>query len=50
MRVSWGRERDLKMRTEILILYEVFTLLQNRDKLSDPSKLLLIWRFLALAR
>jgi hypothetical protein len=29
MRVSWGREHDLKMRTEILILYEVFTLLQT---------------------
>jgi hypothetical protein len=29
MRVSWGRERDLKMRTEILILYEVFMLLQT---------------------
>jgi len=29
MRVTWGPERDLTMRTEILILYEVFTLLQT---------------------
>jgi hypothetical protein len=29
MRVSWGREHDLKMHTEILILDKVFTLLQT---------------------
>jgi hypothetical protein len=29
MRVSWDRKSDLEMKTEILILYQVFMLLQT---------------------